>query len=267
MRILKTVMPAKAPELSCQRRLASSPMFRPILDASLRWHDKWFCLFLLFSFNLFAAQISFMDEVNRRSHNLMQQIYTNDFVVELKNGTLPQVKFGYFKNQDKIYTYRYSKILAELSNKSPNINIKNFLMKGAYDSSQEWQGPLPSNLAQCPDCSAYSNFEQTSVEDSFKKGLAAIAPCYIVYWDVAQRLAQGVSKTNPYYAWIERYANPHYKGEVEHLEQLLNEIALASSYEEREDMIQFYLRSVRYEYLFWMSAYNMATWETTKNVQ
>ena len=35
-----TVIPAQAPELSCQRRLASSSMPRPTLDASLRWHDK-----------------------------------------------------------------------------------------------------------------------------------------------------------------------------------------------------------------------------------
>ena len=38
--LAESVMPAQAGELSYQRRLASSPMSRPPLDASLRWHDK-----------------------------------------------------------------------------------------------------------------------------------------------------------------------------------------------------------------------------------
>jgi thiaminase/transcriptional activator TenA len=115
-------------------------------------------------------------------------------------------------------------------------------------------------MTQCPDCFAYSNYEERSVQTSFTLGLSAIAPCYVVYWTVAKTIAKGISKDNPYYAWILEYSDPKFGQHVAELETMMNEIAMNLSETEWQRMQDAYQRSVHYELLFWTSAYNLATW-------
>jgi thiaminase/transcriptional activator TenA len=115
-------------------------------------------------------------------------------------------------------------------------------------------------MTQCPDCFAYSNYEERSVQTSFTLGLAAIAPCYVVYWTVAKTIKEGVDPSNPYYAWILEYSDPKFGKHVVELESMINEIAANLSETEWQKMQDAYQRSVHYELLFWLSAYNQATW-------
>ncbi len=214
---------------------------------------------LFTSWSLFAAR-TFMQEANERSQSLMKEILKNPFLLELKAGVLPKDKFDYFRHQDEIYNYRYSKSLTVLSSKSPIVKISNFLQRASLDTMREWKGPLPDDMTQCPDCFAYSNYEERSVQTSFNLGLAAIAPCYFVYWTVANTIANGVDKSNPYYSWIKEYSDPKFGRYVDELESMINEIAVNLSEVEWQKMQDAYQRSVHYELLFWTSAYNLATW-------
>ncbi len=214
---------------------------------------------LFASWSLFATK-TFMQEARERSKLLMEEIMSNPFLTELKAGSLPKNKFDYFEHQDKIYNYRYSKSLSVLSSKSPSLEIGNFLRRASYNTMREWKGPLPDDMTQCPDCFAYSNYEERSVQTSFNLGLASIAPCYVVYWTVAESIAKGVKESNPYYQWIMGYSDPKFGQHVAELEAMINEIAVNLNEAEWQKMQDAYERSVHYELLFWTSAYNLATW-------
>ena len=216
---------------------------------------------LLFLSSSLLAQKTFMSRVKMKSSVLMEKILSNDFLRELKNGTLPKNKFDYFEHQDKLYNYRYSNTLAILSaRRDAQLYVASFLRQASLDTLNEWVGPLPDDMGQCPDCFAYSNFEEQSASVSLEIGIAAIAPCYVVYWIVGQNIAQGVHQNNPYYEWILKYSDHKFGTKVAMLETMINEIALRLNERDQQKMEDTYLRTVNYELLFWESAYKLATW-------
>ena len=70
----------------------------------------------------------------------------------------------------------------------------------------------PASLAgseQSPDCLAYTSFLlATAHQEPWEVLLAALLPCFQVYWEVGCRIAGEAARENPYRAWIDTYADP-----------------------------------------------------------
>lgn len=224
----------------------------------------WALFFLCGS--LQAASLSFMQEAKNQTLGLIAKILTHPFVLEIANGTLSPDKFKYYSIQDNKYSWRYADALSLIASKTFNSTEKLFFLEAAYDSTQEWSGDFPDDvIEQCASCEAYSDFELACVQRSYTLGIASIAPCYVVYAAVATWLLAHSTPHNPYQAWINEYAAPGFEKHVLILESIVNRIANETSSVERERMLAAYEKSVRYEWMFWNSAYNLSTWEPHEN--
>ena len=62
-----------------------------------------------------------------------------------------------------------------------------------------------------PDCLAYTSFLlATAHQEPWEILIAALLPCFWIYWDVAQAITREAAPDNPYRAWIDTYADPHF---------------------------------------------------------
>ena len=98
---------------------------------------------------------------------------------------------------------------------------------------------------------------------SFAVGIAALLPCYTVYWEVGNWLKGHSVPHNPYQFWIDAYSEPGSHKHVEDMVSFANEIYEISTSEVRESMLRAYIFSTIYELQFFDSAYNLIQWETT----
>lgn len=210
-------------------------------------------------FNL-SASPSFMELANQATESILSAIIKHPFVLEIANGTLPQQKFKYYSEQDRLYDWRYSNTMLDLARKSNLVAPREFLINAAHDSTLHWLGPIPDTMKQCPDCQAYSDFEAHCAQNSFSVGLAAIAPCYVVYFRVGSWLKSNSVPNNTYQNWIDENSSPHYREQVAEFEKHLNLVAANVTVEEQNRMLAAYRRSAQYEWHFWDSAYKEEAW-------
>src|SRR5207248_9963322 len=60
-----------------------------------------------------------------------------------------------------------------------------------------------------PDCLAYTSFLlATAHQQPWEVLVAAVLPCFWIYWDVAGAISRKTTADNRYQAWIDTYADP-----------------------------------------------------------
>ncbi len=72
-------------------------------------------------------------------------------------------------------------------------------------------GVSPASLAAAepsPDCLGYTSFLlATAYHEPWEVLVAALLPCFWLYWDVGTSIARSAAADNPYRAWIDTYAD------------------------------------------------------------
>ena len=75
-------------------------------------------------------------------------------------------------------------------------------------------GVAPAAIAAAepsPDCLAYTSFLlATAHQQPWEVLVAAVLPCFWIYWDVACAITAKAAPQNPYRAWIDTYADPRF---------------------------------------------------------
>ena len=90
--------------------------------------------------------------------------------------------------------------------------------------------------------------------------VAAILPCFWIYWYVAGAIVASAAPDNPYRAWIDTYADPRFGEAVRAVIAIADRAAEAATPPLREAMLAAFTRSAQYEYLFWDGAYRQRGW-------
>src|ERR1700730_3932563 len=112
-----------------------------------------------------------------------------------------------------------------------------------------------------PDCLAYTRFLlATAYQEPWEILVAALLPCFWIYWDVAQAITREAAAENPYRAWIDTYADPHFGEAVGRVIGVADEAAAATTSRIRSGMLTAFRRSAQYEWLFWDGAYRQRGW-------
>ena len=55
--------------------------------------------------------------------------------------------------------------------------------------------------------------------------VAALLPCFWIYWDVASAITSGAAPSNPYQAWIDTYADEAFGEAVQRVIDIADEAA------------------------------------------
>jgi len=204
---------------------------------------------------------------------LQQSILELPFNRELADGTLSRERFQFYMIQDALYLEQYSRALSVAAAKSPDPEDMQrfaraaeealvveralhggFLEKFGIDANDAAAEPSPT-------CYGYTNFLLSVAHiASYEELVAAVLPCFWIYWDVGNQIAKKASADNPYKAWIDTYSNPTFGETVEAVISIADRAAAASTDQRQEAMLGAFKRSTQYEWMFWDSAYRLETW-------
>ncbi len=196
---------------------------------------------------------------------VFQQTMAHPFLTGLADGSLPMEKFRFYMIQDALYLTRYAKALNVLASKAPQEDWGLFFTRGAIECI-ETERKLHEGFFErqdlvravpAPTNAAYTNHLLATVyEGSFTDGLAAVTPCYWIYAKAGKRLKRQGSKMAAYQRWIDQYAGEDFSTAVRQVLEMINR----SMPVDRERFERLFMRSVRYEYLFWDMAWRLEQW-------
>jgi thiaminase (transcriptional activator TenA) len=221
-----------------------------------------------------GGMMRFSDEAWRQNAELREAIHKLPFNTELAAGTLSRERFRFYILQDALYLGQYARVLALAAARAPEIaTLQAFANSalGAVAVEQALHGlylqefgvdPASVMAAEpAPDCLAYTSFLlATAYQEPWEILIAALLPCFWIYWDVAQAITREAAADHPYRAWIDTYADPHFGEAVGRVIGVADEAAAAATPRVRAGMLAAFRRSAQYEWLFWDGAYHRRGW-------
>jgi thiaminase/transcriptional activator TenA len=112
-----------------------------------------------------------------------------------------------------------------------------------------------------PDCLSYTSFLlATAYHEPWEVLMAALLPCFWIYWDVGNTIARAAAPDNPYRPWIDTYSDEAFGSAVRAVIAATDSAASGASDTVRARMMTAFIRSTRYEHLFWDGAYQLRQW-------
>jgi thiaminase (transcriptional activator TenA) len=216
----------------------------------------------------------FSDRVWQRTADLRAAIHGLPFNRALAEGTLARETFQFYIVQDALYLDQYGRALALAAARGPDTAtlrafghyaIEAIAVEQALHARylQEF-GVDPTALAVAepsPDCLGYTSFLMTTAyHEPWEVLVAALLPCFWLYWDVGTAIARRATPGNPYRAWIDTYADDGFGDAVRAVIAATDRAAEAASRPVFERMARAFTRSCQYEWLFWDGAWHRRSW-------
>ena len=220
--------------------------------------------------------LRFSEEAWRDTADLRQAIHRLPFNTELAAGTLAPERFRFYILQDAIYLGEYARVLALAAAKAPDAATVQVFAHDAVEAIAVEQALHERYLAEfgvepkavaaaepAPDCLAYTSYLlATAHQQSWPVLVAAVLPCFWIYWEVAQAITRQAAPQNRYQAWIDTYADPRFGEAVRMVIDIADRAADAVTPASRAAMLAAFTRSAQYEFLFWEGAYAKRGWPT-----
>ncbi|MCC6390768.1 MAG: thiaminase II [Bryobacterales bacterium] len=191
------------------------------------------------------------------------------FLLGLQNGSLPRRKFQFYLIQDALYLARFSEALNLLAAKAPRPAWAAAFRRDAVEAVQVERrmhtailssyGIPPSQIDAAviaPTNRAYTNHLFHACRGlSFPEALAAMLPCYWIYWEAGKELKKRGSTDNTYQRWIDQYSTEEYAQTVRRVLSVIDEAAATATPAQRASAKRLFLQSTRFEYQFWDMAW------------
>ena len=203
---------------------------------------------------------------------LWEKTVTHPFVTELGDGTLPEEKFNVYFQQDYLFLRDWIALMCGGIAKAPDYASARPLAAFVHGALQGEEGLFQQffsdaglsqtevrDLKHLPTSFAHSGFlRRIAADGTFHEIITALLGIEWPYLEWSKRLAAaGKSPPNKYYqAWIDIHAGKELEDFVTWIRGTLDSAAVAdvNSFEE------IFLRTLRYEYLFWEMAYRGEEW-------
>jgi thiaminase/transcriptional activator TenA len=214
---------------------------------------------------------SFSDRAWQRTTELRAAIHALPFNRELAAGTLRQDRFVFYIQQDALYLEQYARILALAGARGPDGATLRMFAESALEAVAVEQalhgdyfkrfGLDPAAGEPSPDCLGYTSFLlATAYHEPWEVLLAALLPCFWLYWDVGTAIARESTRSNPYRAWIDTYSDEGFGAAVRAVIAATDAAAHGASVGVSEKMMTAFIRCSQYEWLFWDGAYQLRRW-------
>ncbi|OLB10697.1 MAG: thiaminase II [Candidatus Rokubacteria bacterium 13_2_20CM_2_64_8] len=218
--------------------------------------------------------MAFTDELWRGIEPIYAAILRHPFLRGLTDGSLPRESFQFYAVQDALYLREFARALSLAAARAPRdawIIMFNEHAAGALQVERSLHEsffkefglteadvaatPLaPTNLAYC------SYLIATAYGSPFHEAVAALLPCYWIYWEVGKALERAGSRDPLYTRWIGTYASAEFGAVVQAVLEATNEIAARIGAEERRQMIRHFTTTSRYEWMFWNMGHTREGW-------
>ena len=90
--------------------------------------------------------------------------------------------------------------------------------------------------------------------------MAALLPCYWIYWEVGKELERAGSPDPLYTRWIGTYASEEFGALVRSVLDAVDLTAARLGDAERQAMRRHFMATSRYEWMFWEMGYRLESW-------
>ena len=216
--------------------------------------------------------MSFSRGLKAKATKVWEEGYKHLFVQELGQGTLDKEKFKFYLLQDYQYLLQYSKVFAIAAIKSETeelmtrfstiqysilakeMDLHRNYMAGFGITQEEVLSVKPSLYNR----TYTANMLAIGQTGGLAEVLAAVFPCAWTYADYAKRLKVQYAdrlEGNFYKTWIENYAGAEFSDSFEWFYDTLDKLVLNMTDKQREKIVEIFISSVEFEYLFWDMAY------------
>jgi thiaminase (transcriptional activator TenA) len=201
-------------------------------------------------------------------------ILRHPFIRGLGDGSLDRECFKFYVLQDALYLREFGRALAIAAARAPEddwivmfadhaanaIKVERALHEGFF---AHWgmtaaevaaTPPAPTNLAYT------SYLLAASYGSEFHEAIAALLPCYWIYWEVGKALERMGSPEPLFQRWIGTYASADFGAVVRGVLQAADTTAAPLSENGREAMRRRFITTSRYEWMFWDMAFRREGW-------
>jgi thiaminase (transcriptional activator TenA) len=220
--------------------------------------------------------MAFTKELWRSIEPIYAAIIRHPFLRGLSDGSLPRESFKFYAVQDALYLREFARALSLAGARAPKddwIIMFNEHAAGAlkverslHESFFQEFGLTPGAVASTP--LAPTNLAYTSYllavayGSPFHEALAALLPCYWIYWEVGKELERAGSADPLYKRWIGTYASEEFGSVVRAVLAAADQVADGLRQREREAMQAHFVATSRYEWMFWDMGLRREAWPT-----
>ncbi|MBI3952033.1 MAG: thiaminase II [Acidobacteria bacterium] len=205
---------------------------------------------------------------------IFEAILAHPFIRGLTDGSLARESFKFYVIQDALYLRDFARALSILAAKAPaeeQIIMFNEHAAGAllverslhesffrdFGLTEEAVRAMP----MAPTDLAYTSYLlSVAYSRPVYEVIAAVLPCYWIYWEVGKALMAKGSTDQLYQRWIDAYAAEEFGKLVEAVLAVTNELAEPLSGSARQAMRQHFITTSRYEWMFWEMGYRREAW-------
>jgi thiaminase/transcriptional activator TenA len=218
--------------------------------------------------------MSFSAEAWQRIAPLYDSILALPFNQELAAGSLSRERFTFYMLQDAIYLTSFARALAVTAARAPDeeaiiqfagsartaVVVERELHAGFFRTF----GITPEQAAATepsPTCQHYTHYLLALAHNApYEVSVAALLPCFWIYWEVGTHLLSIAAPDNPYQAWIDTYADEAFAQGVRQVIATSDQVAAEATPARRAHMLAAFKRASQLEWMFWDSAYRLEVW-------
>jgi thiaminase/transcriptional activator TenA len=216
----------------------------------------------------------FTDELWNSIEPIYAAILRHPFLRGLTGGSLPPESFRFYAVQDALYLREFARALSVAAARAPHdewiimfnehaagaLKVErtlheSFFREWGINQQQVAATPLaPTNLAYT------SYLLAVAYGAPFHELIAALLPCYWIYWEVGKEL-EGAGSPDPLYArWIGTYASAEFGSLVGAVRSATDAVAARLREPEQHAMRRHFRTTSRYEWMFWEMGYRRESW-------
>jgi thiaminase (transcriptional activator TenA) len=201
-------------------------------------------------------------------------ILAHPFARGLTDGSLSRESFRFYVVQDALYLREFARALSVAAARAPaddwiimfNEHAANALRveRALHEGFFQQFGLTPEAVAATPLApvnQAYTSYLLAVAYGApFHENVAALLPCYWIYWEVGKALERAGSPEPLYARWIATYAAEEFGAVVRAVLEAVDAVATRLGPAEREAMRRHAVTTARYEWMFWDMGYRRETW-------
>jgi thiaminase/transcriptional activator TenA len=218
--------------------------------------------------------MAFTDNLWHAIETIYAEILRHPFLTGLSDGSLAKDSFRFYTVQDALYLREFARGLSIAAARAPrdewiimfNEHAAEALRveRALHESFFAEFGLSAADVAATP--LAPTNVAYTSYllavayGRPFHEAVAALLPCYWIYWEVGKTLERAGSTDSLYARWIGTYASEAFGDVVRGVLAATNAMADSLSAAERDAMRRHFTTTSRYEWMFWDMGHRLEGW-------
>ncbi len=216
--------------------------------------------------------MKFSENLYENVKEIWQSYYNHPFVKGIGDGTLEVDRFKYYMIQDYIYLLDYAKVYALGIVKADSEEVMhgfssmvNNILNGEMSIHRSYmkrllitQEEIKSTKASLDNISYTNYMLAVSQIGGLAEVSVSLLACMWSYLEIGRNLSKnpGATEHEFYGEWIRGYISKEYEECTKWLIDLVDELGENISDKEKEKLIEIFINTSKYEYMFWEMSYN-----------